>query len=145
MRENIEFRGQVKYNGKHLLAGDWAYGSLIIKSNGIFIYVIERDELGTIIREFEVEVIPETIGQYTGIIDKNGVKVFEGDLLKIKETEFNIEGVHEVYYHKDGYVTSSVLFSNKDNAIKNCLQYQIRHKEAYVIGNKHNNPELLKK
>ena len=43
------FRGKVKYNGNHLFAEDWVYGSLIIKSKGTFIYVIEEDEFGNTI------------------------------------------------------------------------------------------------
>lgn len=74
------FKAKVKYNGKHLSSGDWIQGSLIIKTKGYFIYVIEEDDLGNIIREFEVEVIPETVCQYTGEVDKDGNKIFEEDI-----------------------------------------------------------------
>ena len=141
MTREIEFRAKSKYNN------EFVYGDLIKihtkNGSGYGIKTTPYHINDNCVNLIPDEIIPETVGQYTGLRDKNGVKVFEGDLIKIEETEFNIEGVHEVYYHIDGYVTSSVLFSNKDNANKDCLQYQISHKGAYVIGNKHDNPELL--
>lgn len=80
MRETL-FRGKVKYNELHLFENDFIVGSLIIKSKGYFIYVIEKDEFDNIIREFEIEVKPETVGQFTGFYDKNKIKIFENDII----------------------------------------------------------------
>lgn len=84
----------------------------------------------------------DIVMQYTGLKDKNGVEVYEGSLLQIPYNDFIQEGLHEVYFHEDGYVTSSVLFKDKEKATKNCLGWILK-KGAYVVGNIYQNPELI--
>ena len=84
------------------------------------------------------EVIPETVGQYTGLTDKNGKKIFEGDIVK---------GLFVF-----GEISSVVIFKYGSFGIEwNIDEIKVldpflglRNIECEVIGNIHDNPELLK-
>lgn len=132
MRE-ILFRGKQKYNN------EWIYGSLVRLGKESF---SDPDRYGitdkgipvgnmNVCYNFQVdEVIPETVGQYIGLTDKNGKRIFEGDIVKgtflgfpflIKDYVFSICWQEDVAGYRANY------FENVE-----------------VIGNIHDNPELLK-
>jgi len=149
MREII-FRGKLAHSEK------WVQGNLIISNkDNPYIYpqdLIEQDGHHLLLDTDEAFwVIPETVGQFTGLTDKNGVKIFEGDLISCRN--FNGEeytAIYEVLYDKEGFCLkmlrgnkkamedrhlSSFGYINDDNSLK----------KGEVIGNIHDNPELLQK
>ena len=96
------------------------------------------------------EVLPETIGQYTGLCDKNGKRIFEGDILKIAKVSDSI-GMY--YFPPLNYPVNVVVTWDMCAWMWETLCEDKRyigfpeawcHYECEIIGNIHDNPELLK-
>ena len=80
-----------------------------------------------------VEVIADTVGQYTGLTDRNGNKIFEGDIVNIL-TENEEIGV--IVYEDGGFIVHADKFSID-------IIYKINRTDVEVIGNKYDNPKLM--
>ena len=120
---------EILFRGKRTDNGEWVKGWLIKDEYGICIasddalYHVDGNEWN-----FEdVEVNPETVGQYTGLTDKNGVKIFEGDILKWDEKEWGCPFFETVTWNYE-------LFEIRQREWKSFCE---------VVGNIFDNPELL--
>jgi hypothetical protein len=80
-------------------------------------------------------IIPETIGQFIGLEDKNGVKIFEGDIIESKCEHYE-EGNYLIEFAK----TSFIAYGYNDEI---CFGKDISTNRMQIIGNIHDNPELL--
>ncbi|MGN0595022.1 MAG: YopX family protein [Hominimerdicola sp.] len=118
------FRGKRKDNGKWVYGGVYCQKSDEVKEEAIYIIGGSLNYVGN-----AYEVIPETVGQYTGLTDKNGKKIFEGDIIKAEQ-----------WYNCGCYPHTEI----RTFAVKIPDIYQIDIVSAEVIGNIHDNPELLK-
>lgn len=122
---------EIIFRGKRIDNSEWTEGYLFKIWNRTFLLWGMTGDLLNI-----VEVKPQTVGQFTGLTDKNGKKIFEGDIVKFLHPAFNKSRIGVISYEM------------------NEAGFVLRHKWGYswipyinefyeVIGNIYDNPELL--
>ncbi|GBR74860.1 protein YopX [Candidatus Termititenax aidoneus] len=136
---------EIKFRGKELKTGKWVYGFFCIDGDGA--YIINDTSEG--IRGDCINVDRDTVGQYTGLDDKNDNEIFEGDILKFGLIKDNFV---EVVFGETGFNSEETF---------NCIGFYLTNHNEYgmgfnwlkwqqnisweVVGNIHDDPELLKK
>ena len=125
---------EILFRGKRVDNGEWTEGDLIQSRGKTYIHPKANSfgvsETGLSKLIVLHEVIPETVGEYTGLTDKNGKKIFEGDIIRSNSERGYIE-----YYPND------CAFDVVDDHGFYWLISEMSNIE--VIGNIHDNPELL--
>lgn len=123
---------EILFRGKEIGADRWVHGSLDIHKSGVV--VIMSDE---IVASIYARVEPDTVGQYTGLTDKNGKKIFEGDIVKIDIAGLIFNAVCKFHSGSFGLVWHYMGVDRWQAFTSIC------HVEYEVIGNIHDNPELM--
>lgn len=143
---------EILFRGKQIDNDEWTEGYLFKTWNRTFLLWGMTGDVPNM-----VEVIPETVGQFTGLVGKNGKKIFEGDIIKAYFRPQN--------FKNPPYAIGSVIFENGTFKVvvhvsKNSIEYKVFEKEdiaAYsiehnfldryyvleAIGNIYDNPEFL--
>lgn len=139
MRE-ILFRGKRIDNGEWVEG--WLYKRFMYPDNMVdAIQVYDGSDFGHV--EYH-PVISETVGQYTGLKDRNGVRIFEGDVIKTHSGLVGqiVFGNH--YDDEDGSYSNGWFLAGRDEAGDNCtLSLDDKWRGHMIIGNIHDNSELL--
>lgn len=131
MNREIEFRG------KRIDNGEWVYGDLLQSKYSNGDYKTSIMEQAPVALNFKVD--PETVGQYTGLKDKNGVKIFEGDI--VRHMSIGRKSTHIVAWD-----VGSAAFHYKPTKGTGGHRMFVNGSgfaPYEVIGNIHDNPELL--
>lgn len=121
---------KILFRGRRLDNGEWVYGFPYIPNDGVC--EIRSNDIGT--EQWAVD--HKTVGQYTGLEDKNGNMIFEGDIV-LKRT-YNGKKPFAVKF--DGGMFYAGIGGGSSTATH---RYTLEDKQIEIIGNIHDNPELL--
>lgn len=129
---------EILFRGKRIDNGLWVFGSLLKRINDFYILPLP-------IIPPMIEVDSETVGQLTGLTDKNGKKIFEGDIVHVLgnqqvEDWKNVNYIGSIAFLDAGFCVIDGTI--EDHAFR---RYQLPRLDfdLEVIGNIHDNPELL--
>lgn len=128
----------IKFRGKRVDNGEWVFGSLDLTANQAAILWDRIDNEGDTAPWF-ADVVPGTIGQFTGQLDKNGKEIYEGDIVRYyDDIEDELVSSH-VIYHKEScsFCAAPTKLCGDYTGITAYWQFE-------VIGNIHDKTELIK-
>ena len=128
---------KILFKGKRIDNGGWIYGSPIFQDGYVLIRFWNSEEF-----KFEEHLVaPESVYEFTGLIDKSGKKIFEGDIVKAQDDIFGspfCNGITgKVVYEETAFFIEPKDPMETQWLFNECAVYEI-------IGNIHDNPELLK-
>ena len=117
---------EIIFRGKRTDTKEWIEGIVFPHDKNKVTMLYQHPMDGSLVGK---EVDPETVGQFTGLIDKNGKKIFEGDIIEYEGNRYSIN--YFLHYARFPVVKPNNVF---------CV-FAYKHDE--VIGNIYDNPELL--
>lgn len=136
MNREILFRGKRADNGEWI-EGFYSIDTICCKGDFYLAPVIRKKPQKLFDTDWD-EVIPSTAGQYTGLTDKNGRKIFEGDIVNVKTISGSFINYVITWFNSDlCWVMQSLKDTSVRFRLRSCWEFE-------VVDNIHDNPELLK-
>lgn len=128
----------IKFRGKSIDGKEWLYGDLVSSADEKRFAILVNDKESY----DECEVDPETVGQFTGLMDKNGAEIYEGDIIGCHNPRIK----HLIFYNeKQGRYMAALNGDIENDFVGVCgLDDSRWNGSKKVIGNIYDNPELLK-
>lgn len=131
---------EIKVRGKRADNGEWVYGDIAhhYENQRVFIlcdqlaFTYTECGINRFVSERFYEVIPETVCQFTGLYDKNGKEIYEGDIVKDADTGKIFEIIYQGHMFLRYERKPMYMFYTLDG---DCIE---------VIGNTYDNPEMVK-
>lgn len=127
---------EILFRGKRVDNDEWVEGFYVCVPEHYKSEMSGKSYIVSINNGISFEVIPETVGQFTGMYDRNGKKIFEGDIIAFRSSE----SIYEVAYDITDAKFIILLRNGKDSFLR---FYNISAYYFSVIANKWDNPELL--
>lgn len=128
---------KIKYRGKQIRTGGWVVGEPHITTTINPHIHVDRRITGEADRIDSIEIIPETIGQFTGLLDKNEKEIYEGDIIRFGAQYGSVSDVK--------YITKNAGYLVKDKfGDWQWLYDVVASTNCEIIGNIYDNPDLLK-
>ena len=137
---------KILFRGKRIDSGEWEYGGCVFTENKVCLIYNQTHSIdlqGCTVEE-------NSVGQYTGLTDKNGKKIFEGDILHVKQCGEKGVGTCAIYFGE--YIDADNDFEDYRcigfylKVVDECFSIGVlldSDFEFEVIGNIHDNPDLL--
>lgn len=155
---------EILFRGKRVDNGDWVKGFYVVlggENHCIFTGRLDITKRSIGYEYFKVD--PETVGQYTGLTDKNGTKIFEGDIFRFSDevwsscytscgTEYDswdVENYGVIGFDEENARFDFVRYKFGENSVEADLhenrniEFAEFVSDLEIIGNIHDNPELL--
>ena len=132
---------EIKFRGKQTKNGEWMYGIPFFWSNKMCDIQVEENGYLKVYR-----VDPNTVGQFTGLKDKNGKEIYEGDIMCLSDRGSHKEEViveHGLYGWTFYNPKTATFYSDGSHTYYAVENYRFMFGTGVCIGNIHDNPELL--